>query len=284
MSWRVISSRWSPIVLRPLGIEPSFTVTPDQRPDGRAIATGHSVNPLVDRIRPVDQSLALAEAPFGALQVSAVDLVTFGSALVDGRTQGLLPLAHAEQMRHPIPAAQPFGLADGWGLGLALFSTGDTLWVGHDGNANGTACYLRIEPVGGSVVALTTNASSGIGLWQELVTELARSGLPIGNPSTAEALGPAAPPPPDFAGSYVNGDMEYSVTALENGDVELAIDGEAVARLTFHEGFTFGQQDLASGQWIYPGRFLPDPITQEFTLIQVGGRLARRHAGGPRES
>ena len=165
-----------------------------------------------------------------------------------------------------------------------MFSTGDTVWAGHDGNADGTACYLRIDPVDGCVVALTTNASTGIGMWQALVTDLTRAGMPIGNPPVAKALGPAAPPPPDVFGSYRNGDTQYSVTTLENGETGLAIDGEAVARLTFHEGFIFGQQDLASGQWIYPGRFLPDPITRELALIQVGGRLARRQTGGPREN
>jgi CubicO group peptidase (beta-lactamase class C family) len=277
--WEAVES----ILLRPLGIDATFIATPDRRSPGRPVATGHSVNPLVDRTRPVDQSLALAEAPAGGLQMSAVDLVAFGSVHLAGGTAGLLPRAYADRMRQAVPAAQPFGIADGWGLGLALFSTGDTVWVGHDGNADGTACYLRIEPVNGLVVAFTSNASSGIGMWQELVTELAGAGLPIANYSTIEGLGRRAAAPPDCVGSYLNGDMEYSVT-LENRDAVLAIDGEKVARLAFHEGFTFVQQDLASGQWINAGRLLPDPISGDLDLIQVSGRLARRHSGGPRES
>jgi CubicO group peptidase (beta-lactamase class C family) len=277
--WEAVES----ILLRPLGIEATFIATPDHRPPGRAVATGHSYNASIDRIRPVGQSQALAEAPAGALQMSAVDLVTFGSVHLGGCTAGLLPPAYAEHMREAVPAAQPFGIADGWGLGLALFSTGDTVWVGHDGNADGTACYLRIEPVSGTVVACTTNAVRGIGLWQELVTELAGAGLPIANYSTIERLGPRTSAPPDCVGSYLNGNLEYSVT-LERRDALLAIDGENIARLAFHEGFTFAQQDLESGQWANAGRLLPDPISGDFDLIQVGGRLARRHSGGPRES
>jgi hypothetical protein len=77
--------------------------------------------------------------------------------------------------------------------------------------------------------------------------------------------------------------MEYSVT-LQDRDALLAIDGETVARLVFHEGFTFAQQDLESGRLMNPGRLLPDPISGDLDLIQVSGRLARRHSGGPRES
>jgi CubicO group peptidase (beta-lactamase class C family) len=277
--WEAVES----ILLRPLGIEATFIATPDRRPPGRPVATGHSANLVLDRIRPAEQSLTLAEAPAGALQMSAADLVTFGSVHLAGGTAGLLPPAYAERMRQAVPAAQPFGIADGWGLGLALFSTGDTVWVGHDGNADGTACYLRIEPVSGTVVACTTNANSGIGMWQELVTELARAGLPIANYFTIEGLGRRTAAPPACVGSYVNGDMEYSLT-LENRDALLAVDGETVARLAFHEGLTFAQQDLTSGQWTSAGRLLPDPISGELDLIQVSGRLARRHSGGPRES
>jgi hypothetical protein len=183
---------------------------------------------------------------------------------------------YREQMRRAVPDAQPFGLADGWGLGLALFSSGDTVWVGHDGNADGTACYLRIEPVNGCVVALTTNASNGIGMWLEVVAELARAGLPVGNHSPMEALGRPASTPPDCDGTYLNGDVQYCVTTLENGHIHLEIEGEAVARLTFHEGLTFAQQDLTSGQSMYPGRVVPDPVTGEIAFIQIGGRLARR--------
>ena len=277
--WEAVES----ILLRPLGIEATFIATPDRRSPGRPVATGHSYNASIDRIRPVEQSQALAEAPAGGLQMSDVDLVTFGSVQLGGRTTGLLPPAYAEHMREAVPAAQPFGIADGWGLGLALFSTGDTIWVGHDGNADGTACYLRIEPVSGIVVACTTNAISGIGMWQELVTELARAGLPIANYSTIEGLGRRTAAPLDCVGSYVNGNLEYSVT-LEDRDALLAIGGETVARLAFHEDFTFAQPDLTSGQWMNAGRLLPDPISGDLDLIQVGGRLARRHSGGPLES
>jgi CubicO group peptidase (beta-lactamase class C family) len=271
--WEAVDS----ILLRPLGIKPAFIIAPEPRISGRPIATGHSVNAAVGRIRPVEQSLALAEAPAGALAVSALDLVALGRTHLDRRTPEL-PTAYAEQMREPVPGAEPFGLADGWGLGLATFRNGNIVWFGHDGNADGTACYVRVEPSEGCVIAFTSNANIGVDLWQELVIELNRMGLPIKNYSATEELGPTTMPPPGCVGSYWNGDIEYTVTAQKNGTVQLAIDGETVARLEFHEGLVFGQHELGSGRLVQAGRFLRDPITGDLDLIQIAGRLGRRRS------
>jgi CubicO group peptidase (beta-lactamase class C family) len=146
--WEAMSS----ILLRPLGIDPAFVVGGTGAAAGRPIATGHSVNPAADRTRPAGQSLAACEAPAGALAVSAVDLVALGQMHTDGAVRGLLPAPLAAQMRTPVPAADPFGLADGWGLGLALYGGSDGRgdgggdvrgaggWVGHDGNAPPATC------------------------------------------------------------------------------------------------------------------------------------------------
>lgn len=272
--WEAMES----MLLRPLGIEPTFLVTPGPRSVGRPMATGHSVNPLVGRIRPVEQSLALAEAPNGGLAMSAADLVNFGLIHLDGGTPGLLPPEYAEQMRQAVHGADPFGMADGWGLGLAVFSSGSTVWVGHDGNANGTWCYLRIEPVNGFVIAFTCNANIGMEMWKELISELSKAGLPIRNYSTVETLGPLTAPPLGCVGSYVNGDAEWlSVVAQENGDLSCESEGETLP-LGIHEGLIFSIEDRASGQRIPAGRFLRDPLTGDLDLIQIGGRVARRRA------
>jgi CubicO group peptidase (beta-lactamase class C family) len=269
--WDAIES----ILLWPLGIEPIFICAAEAGPLSHPLATGHSVNTAVARTRPVKQSLAPAEAPAGGLAVSAVDLVALGLTQLDGRIPGLLPIAYAEQMRQVVPAAEPYGLADGWGLGLAVFRSGTTTWVGHDGNGHGTACYLRVEPANGCAIAFTSNANIGLGMWQELVTELRNVGLPICNYSTIETLGRPTVPSPGCMGTYVNGDIEYSVTQ-GNGKYYLAIDGEVVSRLRFYDGEIFSQQDLASGEWIQPGRFLRDPVTGAFDGILIGGRVGRR--------
>lgn len=270
--WEAVES----IVLQPLGIAPTFVVGAGSfRPD-RPMVTGHSVNRAVGRTKPVPQSLTPAMAPAGALAVSAVDLVKFGRAFVEERVNSLLPAAYARQMRQPETAAEPFGLADGWGLGLALFDSPDTTWVGHDGNSDGTACYLRADPHSGCVIAFTSNANIGLDMWQELVTELGRLGLPIMNYSTAELLGAPTPPPAGCLGSYLNGDTEYSVEAGEDGNFYFLVDGTPVARLSFQDGLFFSQHDLASGEFEHAGRFLRDPSTGCIDHLQTCGRLACR--------
>ncbi|MGH4025558.1 MAG: serine hydrolase domain-containing protein [Pseudonocardiaceae bacterium] len=276
------------VLLQPLGIDPAFIVgsglgSGRLGPGARTQASGHSVNPAASRTRPVEQSLTQSRSPAGALAVSAMDLVALGLTQLPGRADMLLPTAYAEQMRRGVPGAEPFGLADAWGLGLALFEHADSLWVGHDGNSDGTACALRIDPRNGCVIAFTSNATTGFAMWRDLVPELAKMGLPITNYSTAEALTRSALPPVGCQGSYLNGDSEYSVQAQQNGQFFLLIDGDAVARLSFYDDLIFSQQDLESGEWGHAGRFLRNPVTGDIDQIQVDGRLACRRTAPPDE-
>lgn len=270
------------VLLAPLGIDPAFVVGTGLGSGGlgpdRPVATGHSVQLDAGRTRPVDQSLTEARAPAGALAVSAVDLVALGLTQLPDRADTLLPTGDADQMRRAVPSAEPFGLADGWGLGLARFGSGGPAWVGHDGNSDGTACALRISPQTGCVVAFTSNATTGIALWQDLVTELATRGLPIGNYSNADALGRPVAPPAGCPGTYLNGDSEYTVQAGRDGRFFLLVDSDPVARLSFHDDLIFSQQDLDSGEYGHAGRFLRDPSSGRIDRIQVDGRLARRRA------
>jgi CubicO group peptidase (beta-lactamase class C family) len=274
MTW---SEAMASIVLRPLGIAPAFICPTGFEPAARPMATGHSVNLALGRTQPVRQSLAPAEAPAGALAVSAMDLVALGRIHISPGAPGLLPPSHAALMRRAVPAADPFGLADGWGLGLAVFQGEANDWVGHDGNADGTSCYLRIDPVGGWIIALTTNTSTGIGLWQDLIAKLADVGIPI----TAEEPGttPAQPAaaPPDCTGVYANGAAEYAV-AGSGGSLLLAVDGMEFGVSPGADGLTFTLLDRSSGQRLPGGRFERDPETGEVNGILVNGRLARRRA------
>ena len=275
MSW---SEAVESILLRPLDIEPAFVNRLGTKPPRRPIATGHSVNIPAGRTRPVQQSIGPANAPAGALALSAIDLVKLGLMHVRPGASQLLPAAGADQMRQPVPGADPFGLADGWGLGLAVYRQEAADWVGHDGNADGTACYLRINPADGWVVALTSNANTGAGLWQDLLAELARASVPIASSRAPAAAGRQVTPPRGCAGWYANGDVGYAVTADGDGSVHMSVDGENFVPLTFHDDLTFSLVDPDSGRRVLGGRFVREPATGRAYGVQVGGRLAPRQA------
>ena len=265
MSW---SEAVESILLRPLGIEPVFANPPRTIRPRRQVATGHSVNTTVDRIRPVRQELPPPFAPVGGLAVSAVDLVKLGLLHVGPGRPDVLPAAYARQMRQAVSCADPFGLADGWGPGLAVYGQQPAEWVGHDGNANGTSCYVRINPAVGWVVALTTNANTGADLWREFQAELARAGVPINGPRIPTPRGPRVAPPRGCADQYTNGDIQCTVKTGSDGAVYLSADGQNFVRLTFYENltFTFSAPDLTSSLGhVSTGRFARDPATGKFT-------------------
>ena len=268
------------ILLQPLGIAPAFVDATRSVSPGRPVATGHSVNMAVGRIRSARQVLPPAEAPAGALAASAMDLVALGRLHVGDGVPDVLPPSVAEQMRRPVPGAEPFGLADGWGLGLAVFRQGRTEWVGHDGNANGTSCYFRADPSGTWIIALTSNANTGIGLWRDLLGELARTDIPIEGPRESAAPGQPVAPWRSVVGSYLNGSVEYLVTRDENGCLRLAIDGAEAVPLTCYDGLVFASPDPITGRPVVGGRFITRSGTGRVDAIQVNGRVARR-AGQP---
>jgi CubicO group peptidase (beta-lactamase class C family) len=262
------------ILLRPLGIEPTFIAAPGFRSLGRPLAKGHSVNIAMGRTRSVEQSSAFDEAPAGGLAVSAVDLVTLGMTQLDGGVPALLPAAYAAEMRQVALNAEPFSLADGWGLGVAVFGRGSTAWVGHFGGMDGTHCYVLLDPSSGCIVAFTSNADTGGDMWYELADELRRAGLPIKGCSNIEVQGRPTVPPPGCVGSYLNGTMEVLVTATDTGALSIALDGDIAMELIFFEDLNFS----VAGQPAMRGRFLRDPITGEVERIQFGIVVACRRS------
>ena len=266
------------ILLRPLGIEPAFVGLPGTIPPRRQVATGHSVNTAVGRIRPVRQEMVPAFAPAAALAVSAVDLVKLGLIHVGPGRPDVLPAAYATQMRRAVPRGDPFGLADGWGLGLAVYCQQPAEWVGHDGNVSGASCYVRINPADGWVVALTSNSNTGVGLWQEFQAELARAGVPINVPRIPAPGGAQAAPPHGCAGQYTNGDIQCTVKTGSDGAVYLSADGQNFVPLTFYENLTFtlSAPELTSPGQVSTGRFMRDPATGKIYGIHIVGRLVRR--------
>jgi CubicO group peptidase (beta-lactamase class C family) len=262
------------ILLDRLGIEASFVNGDDA---GRVCCPGHSVHPKSGNAHVVRQTITPATMAIGGLALSASDLATFGAALVPGDHSGpeLLDPVAVALMRQAIPGAEPFGLADGWGLGLAIYRHGDRQWVGHDGTGDGTSCHLRISTEQPCVVAFTSNATSGNLVWRDLVAELGRAGLPVADYREPLAVDHPLPPSPECFGRYVNGELEYSV-APRDGRPCIAVDGEVFTELAVHDHGVFSVRDPATGRRVNGGRFLANPRTGRISGLQTGGRIALR--------
>jgi len=259
------------LLLEPLGTVPAFL---GKSGPARPVAAGHALNTATGRVRPVRQNLAPLEAPAGALLASAADLHALGRALVD-RSEALPPVV-AAAMRRPEAAARPGALADGWGLGVALYRQDDQLWCGHDGNAQGTSCHLRADPDSGLVVAFTGNAGAATALWRDLAEALERtSGVRI--PAVVAPAEPGDPVAlPECAGTYANGGLRYHVALEPDGSPTLSVDGDLPIPLLCYPDLSCDLVDPGTGRREPGGRFHRDPATGGIDRMQISGRTARR--------
>lgn len=271
--WDAVES----LVLGPLDIEPAFCVDPRIPPRRRPIVTGHSVRTRLRRTIPVEPTFAVSDAPAGALAGSAADLVAFGRMhLGAGATTEPLAQPELELMRAGAGAVTPFGLAAGWGLGLARFRAADADWFGHDGTTDGTTCNLRFEPVRGIALAVTTNAVVGLRLWEDLLSALRDEGLDVGNYPAPKIAASPVDEVPECAGDYRNGDVTYSLVRNEDGRLQLDLDDGMRRELTFYDGLRFCAELPSGDEPPVAGRLVRDVGTGEITLMEIGGRVARR--------
>jgi CubicO group peptidase (beta-lactamase class C family) len=261
MTWREAVEA---IVLRPSKIEPVYAGSARSVP-GHARATGPS------GARPVEQVLPPMLEPAGALALSARDLVELGRIHLG--KPGLLDVVTAADMHQPVPEAEPFGLADGWGLGIACFGEGADRWLGHDGTADGTSCHLRIDQAGACVVACTANSVAGTDMWHDLVGELRDLGVDLPTPSFGTTGARPVPVPDGDFGTYRNGAIDYTVRVGGDG-AALVVDGEVYPELELYDDATFTVRDPATGRAVPCGRFRGAPGAA--TAVEIGGRLARR--------
>lgn len=262
MSWR---DAVDTILCHPAGIEPAFVDEPLD-------VAGHVVSG--SSVRVVEQILPPLLAPAGGLALSAADLVAFGRLHLG--KPGLLDVVTASQMHTRTAGVEPFGIADGWALGLSVFDGDDGVeWLGHDGTADGTSCHLRIDQAGDRVLALTTNASRGADLWRSLVGELRSLGFPLAHPDSRVGRGDPVPMPPEYAGTYRNGGIEYVVAPDPHGVPCLTVDGEVFPELLVDRDGVCSVREPATGRQADCGRFLRDPHGVP-AAFQVGGRVAWR--------
>ncbi len=245
------------------------------------LVTGHAVDGT-GRAHPVGFHIEPALAPAGGLAASATALAAFGRAFLDPEHAALDGEVAApdvlREMGRSVSVADPFGLADGWGAGWSLHLAGDRLWYGHDGTLDGATCNLRVDPEGGSVVALTTNATTGVTAWEHVVRGLRELGVDVGHyrQPDAAAEGTATGPGPDrVTGRYGNGGLAAEVVPGRDG-YRLVMSNGFEGALSTGPGGAFRVVSERHGGIALSGRFLADPAEpRRATALQYNGRTLR---------
>jgi CubicO group peptidase (beta-lactamase class C family) len=270
-------------LLRPLGIEPAFLHDPrpgaDRTP--RPVAEGHATRVGSETTELVDHMTDLSLAAAGGLLGSATDLVTAARLHLDDRDtfeyRHLLDEEMARLMRETVRTAEPFGLADAWGLGLMAHRSAEGIWYGHDGAVGGASCHLRLHPGTSTALAMTANSTAGPKLWEDLVTELRAAGLDLGHYSLPRPEAPQATRLDDYLGTYANGDLRLAVTTGPASDgLYLTREDYSDYQLTIHTDDRFVAKDREFDGLPIVGRFVREQPCGPVALLQYGGRALQR--------
>ncbi|WP_304451227.1 serine hydrolase [Nocardiopsis sp. YSL2] len=275
--WETLESH----LVLPSGLDLAF-VHDARDPDAvPATVSGHTVDLPSRTVTPVDFYVEPALAPAGGLAGSATDLVNFGRAFMTSDDAALdIDIADPRtlhEMGRSVPAADPFGLADGWGAGWALHLAGDRLWYGHDGTLDGGTCNVRVDPDGRTALALTTNGTSGLRFWEELVTGLRELGLDVGHYRQPTPRNRSAAPAEAITGRYVNGDLAVDVTRLGSDEFWFSLPNGFSGPMTTTSDLHFSVSMDDAGGMSFSGRFLRDPHEPDsIASMQYNGRALRR--------
>lgn len=277
--WETVESH----LCDPTGLDLAFVTDPRPHAADPGLVDGHAVTPD-GTAHPVDFHIENALAPAGGVAASATALVDFARAFLEPEDCGLdgdiaAPVV-LHEMGRPVPAADPFGLADGWGAGWSLHLAGDRLWYGHDGTLDGATCHLRVDPQGGSALAFTTNGTTGIQAWEDLLVGLRNEGLDVGHYRQTHEAGSTGNPTEraEIAGSYSNGGL--MVVVSPSGDsYRFIVENGFEGVLSTGPGSTFSVTADRYGGASFGGRFLTDPtLPTRVTALQYNGRTLRRSA------
>ncbi|WP_026066508.1 serine hydrolase domain-containing protein [Actinoalloteichus spitiensis] len=268
-------------LLRPLGITPAFLFDPRPLSERSSVVGGHTVRVETGDVAAVDLFLPLSASAAGGLAGSASDLVTLARLQLEDRDgfdhADLLPDDAARNMRATAHGAEPFGLADAWGLGLMKYQGADgTTWFGHDGTVDGTSCHLRANAEQNTALAMTANGTTGLLLWADLVESLRDAGIAVGH-YTVPATNPVeVADPADYTGDYVNGNIPFRVESDPEGGLALTRTDGFHVRLAMHQDDVFLAREEDFDAADIGGRFVRDAATGAVTLLQYGGRSYRR--------
>jgi CubicO group peptidase (beta-lactamase class C family) len=262
-------------LLRPLGVEPAFICDPRPVARSRRVVSIHTVKLATDTVQPVSVLIPTTLAPAGALACSADDLIKLARMHFADRPV-LLGRSELAEMRTAIPGIEAFGLATGWALGWGMFETETGTWLGHDGTTDGATGHVRFDPAGRRAVALTTNATTGLSVWADLVRELRPLGWDVGTYTPPRSDLRDLVDGAECVGVYRNDETRWKVTSRAGGGLLLEDNTSIQADLALYDDLSFMMRRLDYDDAPRAGRFLRDPVTGSVDLLQVSGRISRR--------
>ena len=176
-------------ILDPLGLS---RTTPDSVAPA---ALGYFVEPYSDAVR-LEPDLDLGGAgALGKLWSTTGDLARWGSFLASGDDR-VLGAASLEEMSHVRAMVDHDAWALGWGTGVALYRSGEHLFVGHGGAMPGHLAGLVVDRKSKIGAVVLTNTGAGAGP-EKLALELAVASIEA-LPAVTDAWEPAGKPPAEL--------------------------------------------------------------------------------------
>jgi CubicO group peptidase (beta-lactamase class C family) len=211
------------LVLDPLGMEQSTYVQPlpEQLADSAAVAYRSNGNAVEGQWHTYPEQAA------AGLWTTPSDLGRFAlgiRAAYLGEVGALLKQATARRM-----LTERKG---GYGLGVAVEGSGDSLRFSHGGANEGYRAFFVLYPATGDGIAVMTNSDAGAALYMEVVRAVAHVyGWPDFEPETRTVVQVAPDVVKPYVGEYVL-DSDFVITVTQQGGQLFAsYPGQPKARL-----------------------------------------------------
>lgn len=176
-------------LLEPLGMRHSCLEPPGRR------AAGYFTDPFTDQVHPEPWPEMNAFDAAGGLWSTLADLSRWASFLTSG-ADGVLAEATLGEMARPEIIADLDRWTLAWGLGLALYRSGERILVGHGGGMPGFVSGVAVDRREGVAAVVLANTSAGAEA-SALAVELACQVLDE-DPIPQEPWRPGPPVPADL--------------------------------------------------------------------------------------